>query len=151
MADSTNKRLSETELFFYEDRVCGEADLVYRYCLTLTLNHETAQKLLLLVFKDAAENLVTMLGSSTNSLRTTLFRIGYRLHKNAEKKASGGGSALIKFLSTLATDIRVALFAVDVAGLPIDQVAEVLDEEEHAVRKKLAMARQALLNDKNFA
>jgi hypothetical protein len=141
------KKLSERELFFYEDHVCGEADAVYRFCFGLTLNQESAHKLVRLTYKEAAESVSDLIGKSSTVLRLALLKIALKHFEDSDKPGKSGSSPVVSFLKQLSDTERAVAVAVDVLGLTVKETSALVGEDEPALRLKLVKSRKALLQE----
>jgi hypothetical protein len=141
---SSQPRLTEEQLYFYEDRICGEADHIYRYCIALTLNQDAAQKLLISTFQVALKK-IDELKTITDALELRSVLLSLALIESAAMKESPpGGSALFTFLKKLPADIRAVLISRDLAGLAVEQISKSNALSPELVYERLAVARKAL-------
>jgi len=141
MTESNLRKLNENELFFYEDRVCGEADAVYRFCFGVGGDPAKAYELVKMTYKNAAEEIAGLLNLSTEEIRTELIKISYRLLSKDKIAKKSGSSLFAKYLSKLSFEQKSIVLAKDIVGLTVKQVSHVIDNDELFVRKELAAAR----------
>lgn len=138
-------RLSEEQLYYFEDQLCGDADQVYRFCLALCLNAQAAQKLLESTFESALESIETFMGiKSETQKRFELVRMAYGLASQA-KESAVEPSALFAVLKSLPNETRAALVARDINGLSIQQIAQMTNLNDSDVYERIAHGRLALL------
>jgi len=141
MTESNLRKLNENELFFYEDRVCGEADAVYRFCFGVCGEADKAYELVKLAYKKAAEIIGTMMNYSAEQIRAELIKISYTMLSNEKTSKKSGSSLFAKYLSKLSFEQKSIVLAKDVVGLSVKQISQVLGNDELYVRKELAAAR----------
>lgn len=137
------RKLSEEELFFFEDQICGEADAVFRFCVALTLSQEHAIKLLRLGFRKASANIRSLLKLSGSDLRVALLSYVYAEAKD-NAAASTGDSPLFRFLKKMPPANRAILAAREVCGLNTQQIMQVVAMSENDVVRTCAEARKDL-------
>ena len=142
-AEADEIKLSEEQLFFYEDQVCGEAENVYRFAIGMTFNPDTAYSLLESTCQDAARILPDLIQSAGVDLRARLIKICFEKTKSA-KEGNPGHTRLMSFLSSLDRETRAVVVAKDMAGLTVDHIAQVINQDVNQVRKSLAVARKEM-------
>lgn len=140
-ANADDMRLSEEQLFFYEDQICGEAENVYRFAMGMTFNPDTAYNLLEMTCQQAARSLQDLIKTSGVDLRAKLFMICYEKCKDA-KEGNPGHTRLMSYLSQLDRGTRAVVIAKDMGGLTIEHIAAMINEDINKVRVRLANARK---------
>lgn len=130
---------------FFTERLCGEADLVYRLGFALTLSRKEASQLVHGTFKTMIGDLVGLLDQSTAELRVRLCKTCFQHFKGMKGHMEGDASKIAKFFGTLAHEARAALVMVDFAGLTPAEAASALSIPEDKMRAYMAQARKGLL------
>ncbi len=140
---SENRKLSEEELFFYEDQMSAEADAVFRFCIALTLSQEQALKLLKSAYRRAATEIGSLMGLTESDLRTALFDCAFREAQNVSA-AGQGDSPLFRFLKKLSLEQRAITVSREVCGLTPQQIAKVVGGSVDHILQQSAMTRKEL-------
>jgi hypothetical protein len=139
-------RLSEQELFFYEDRICGEAEGVYRLCYGLTLAPDKAAVLLQIVYRQAALQVATLMSMPSDVLRDALYRLAFE-HAEESSGKSPASSPLQRLLAQLDRPqkmITLLHFAFDYDEA---SVAELLDLEKEKVALAIEKAKTMIAKE----
>ncbi len=131
---------------FYVEKVCSEADVVYRFAYVLCLNRETAFAAVVRSFETAVTKLEKLYGMPSMAIRAFLLQACWgQLDGAGNGPSDKATSPLQKLMENLDRNQRGVLCAVDFVGLSISEVATTLSLAEDAVRKNLAAARAYLI------
>lgn len=130
---------------FFTERLCGEADLVFRLGFALTLSRKEASQLVHATFKTMIGDLASLLDQTTPELRVRLCKACFQHFKAMKGHLEGESAKIAKFFGTLAHEARAALVMVDFAGLTVSEAAAALQIKEDKMRLYMAEARKGLL------
>ncbi|MBF0441849.1 MAG: hypothetical protein HQK54_08100 [Oligoflexales bacterium] len=141
VSDSYQEGLST----FYLEKLCGKADLVFRFGFALTLNRDGASECVYLTYKKLSKELSEIMKHNDTELRIKLLNVCWEASKYSKTEYPVENSGFAKFLMTLDQIARGSLIAVDVEGLTPSETAEIFGLEEMEIRKHLATGRKALI------
>lgn len=140
------KNYDEKLATFYVEKVCSEADVVYRFAYALCLNREDAFAAVIRAFEKAVERLDKLYGMPSMAIRALLIQSAWQhIPAGAAGQGDRSGSPVQKLMQSLDRESRAILFTVDVAGLSFGETATTLGMSEDTVRKRLALARAELV------
>ncbi|MGE0173031.1 MAG: hypothetical protein AB7T49_09610 [Oligoflexales bacterium] len=129
---------------FFLEKLCNEADSVYKLGYAITLGKQSAYECLRTTYASLMDRLSKLMSKNSDELRIDLLEACWASHKSKSAKGEDK-SKLSTFLGTLSTDERAALIMVDGAVLLPEEAAKVIGCDEVEIRKTLAKARQALI------
>jgi len=143
-------KYNEQATSVYIEKVCGEADLAYRFAFTLTLDAGVAHAIVDRVYDETASDVMTIVNIPTIEIRVRLMRSCWTMFQGKVPAGKVGASSskvspvFLGFLKSLPLEARSALFALDIAGLTADEAAKVFGVDGNAVRRNVAQGRKAL-------
>ena len=130
---------------FYMERLCLEADHVFRFAFALTLSRTAAFECVKSAYKRATSHLVELAPLPSTDLRMKMLGYcldGYR-SLTTEYPVDGGG--LTTILTGIDEKCRIALMLVDAGMMTPMEVGDLLGEDEISIRKALAQGRKHLV------
>lgn len=146
MSSAEQAKLSPDLKDFFFERLCQEADMVYRFALTLTLNRKASFDMSRQAYQKQTASLTDLIHDTTTVLRVKLFSTVWQGFHAAKDKFEVDAGVLGKFMGTLSIDKRSVLYLLDVAGLSAAEAAQVIGSDELQIRRLLADARRNLVS-----
>jgi len=140
------RNVSDDLINFYEDRLSAKADMVFRVAFGLCLSVEGATEIVRKVYDELASRLEEYANFDDRKIDMLLVSSVWKQFSTLKgQKFSEGKSAVTQAIKPLSTDARLALMAVDIAGLDATEAATAIGWEEKKLRQKLAEGRGRLL------
>lgn len=137
----------ESTLDYFESEILTRADLVYRFGIAITGSTEQSQNLVTATFQSVTKEFSKFIRIRDFNVTGYLLAECWRVYSTQGRSGYQGlNDETQKLVSTLPTESRVTLYAVDVAGLTPADAARAFGTSEKDVRVKLAAARRALLS-----
>jgi hypothetical protein len=129
---------------FFLEKLCNEADSVYKLGYAITLNKQAAYDCVRSTYASLMERLSSLMTKKSDELRVELLQACWVANKTKSAK-SGGSDKLSGFFGSLSLSERIVLAMVDGAVLLPEETARVVGCDESEVRQNLAKARQTLI------
>lgn len=147
MQTSSMRAYDEPSLDYFESEVLSRADLVYRFGFALTGSPDQAKALLQQTFETVAKEFTKFVHIRDFNMVAYLLAECWRVYMSGSRgEYHQSGDEASRLVGELPTESRVALFAIEVAGLAAADAAKVFGTTEKVMRVKLASARRALLS-----
>lgn len=130
---------------FYLEKVCPEADQIFRFAFALTLDRNSAAEYVQSTYKKSTDELASLVNLSVTELQVKLLQSCYEIHKSSHTEHPPESSGLGSFFVNLDEQVRAVLVLLDVIGLNVQETSDVMEMEEIDVRKNVAVSRKALI------
>ena len=130
---------------FYLERLCLEADHVFRFAFALTLSRAAAFECVKYAYRKATGLLVELAPLAGGLLRMKM--LGYCLdgYRQLHTEYPVDDTGLVKVLTGMDEKARIVLMLVDAGMMTPAEVGDLLGENEIVIRKSLAQARKHLV------
>lgn len=140
-----NGSYDEDLTIFFEDKLVGEADLVFQLAYAFTLDRKIAFEVVQKVYKELIKNLSTLAQKDSQEVRLYLLQVGYEFVRDMKEAKSNDTSVVASFLRSFGPKERVTLMMVEIAGIYPNECSKILSLEEKDIRNSLAKVRESLI------
>lgn len=140
---SSSKTMTEEQATFYVERLCPEADHVYRLGFALTLSRDGALRCVTGVFNKLSQDLGSLMGRE--DLRKKVLRAAWHEFTSMRDKYAAEATAIAKFFAALSLEARGALIIIDVCGMTPAECAEIMAAAPTDVTSHITAARRELV------
>lgn len=144
MAQGLTNGLSEKQLALYTNQYYERADLIFRFGALLSLSREGGERLTEETFKNLIEDF-SQVKSSVNPLVLLMALSWKAWNKIKGQKFHEWKLPILQSMKSLGVEQRAALFAIDIAGLEIEEAAKIFGTSDTMVRQMLADAHKHLV------
>lgn len=144
MAQGLTNGLSEKQLALYTNQYYEQADLIFRFGALLSLSREGGERLTEETFKNLIEDF-SQVKSSANPMLLLMALSWKAWNKIKGQKFHEWKLPILQSMKSLGVEQRAALFAIDIAGLEIEEAAKIFGTSDMMVRQMLADAHKHLV------
>ena len=143
MAQGLSIAFSEKQLALYADEYYERSDLVFRFGALLTSSREGGERLTEEAYRLLIEDFAGVREGSpaVNILMSKAWKAWGHLKS---QRFHEWNNPILQSMKALAVDQRAVLFASDMAGLEIGEIARIFGTDEQSVRRSLAEAHKFL-------
>lgn len=134
---------SEKQVALYTDEYYERSDLVFRFGALLTCSREGGERLTEETFRLLIEGFVR-LPEGSNAVQILMSKAWKAWGKIKSERFHEWNNPVLQSMKPLSVDARAALFASEIAGLEIRDIAQILGDDDQSVRRKLAEAHKFL-------
>ena len=141
MAQGSANALSENQIALYTDDYYERSDLIFRFGALLSLSREGGERLTEETFRMLMEDFqkVTPATNAVNLLMALAWKAWQKLKS---ERFHEWQNPLIQSMKGLAPEARAVLFASEVAGLEISEIARLFGTDEQQTRRQVAIANK---------
>jgi hypothetical protein len=143
MTQGLTQGLSEMQLALYTDEYYERSDLIFRFGALLSLSREGGERLTEETFHALIDDF-SQVKSGTSPVVLLMALAWKAWNKIKGQKFHEWNLPILQSLKTLGVEQRAALFAVEVAGLEIDEAAKIFGTSDTLLRQMLAQANRHL-------
>jgi hypothetical protein len=141
MAQGLTNGLSEKQLALYTNQYYERADLIFRFGALLSLSREGGERVTEETFQALIEDFSQVKSGTSPSV--LLMALAWKSwNKVKGQKFHEWKLPILQSMKNLGVEQRAALFAIDVAGLEIDEAAKIFGTSDTVVRQMLAQAHK---------
>lgn len=141
MAQGSANAFSEGQVALYTDEYYERSDLIFRFGSLLTLSREGGERLTEETYRMLIADFqkVTAGTNATNLLMALAWKAWQKIKA---ERFHEWNSPILQSMKGLSADGRAVLFASEVAGLEIDDIAKLFGTDVSQIRKQLAAANK---------
>ncbi|MBQ48343.1 MAG: hypothetical protein CMP10_13040 [Zetaproteobacteria bacterium] len=130
---------------FFEQTLCGLADVVYRMSYGLTLNQEGSVAYVDATYKNVISKLSELINLPTSQIEIRLLEECWQLWQDDSKSYAIDQKPIAQVLSKLSVESRISLVLIEGLGLSCEEAGGVIQHSALEVRKYLGQARKVIL------
>lgn len=139
------KNISESLVYFFDEKVCPQADVIYRFCYGACLNLEVSKKIVLSTIEGIVSDLENLSLYDDAGLKVLLLYYAFKNLKSFNQEITPDASKYSKLVGSLNTDQRALFMAVDILGLSFSEASRIFSKEEESLRTDIGPVREYVL------
>ncbi len=143
--DIDRKSISESLVYFFDEKVCHQADVVYRFCYGACLNLSLSKELVMETMKGIVDDLENLSLYDDTGLKVLLMYYAFKNLKSSQKEITPDSSKYSQLVGSLNLDQRALFMAVDILGLSFSEASRIFSKEEDALRVEIGPIREFVL------
>lgn len=143
--DIDRKKISESLVYFFDEKVCHQADVVYRFCYGACLNLNFSKELVMETMKGVVDDLENLSLYDEAGLKVLLMYYAFKNLKSSQKEITKDSSKYAQLVGSLDLDQRALFMAVDILGLSFSEASRIFSKEEDSLRTDIGPIREYIL------
>ena len=143
--DIDRKKISESLVYFFDEKVCHQADVVYRFCYGACLNLDSSKELVMETMKGVVDDLENLSLYDEAGLKVLLMYYAFKNLKSSQKEITQDSSKYAQLVGSLDLDQRALFMAVDILGLSFSEASRIFSKEEDSLRVDIGPIREYIL------